>query len=132
MKIRHSTEQDFDRMMEIYGYARKYMAEHGNPNQWGPTNWPPEDLIHCDIRDGNSYVCLNDAGKVIGTSLSTERILNRPTGISPTAHGSTTVLTVSSTELPETDLKKGSVHSVSTGLSSSADTCVSIRTGIIL
>ena len=33
MIIRHSTEQDYVRIMEIYGYARKYMAEHGNPNQ---------------------------------------------------------------------------------------------------
>lgn len=36
-------------MMEIYGFARKYMAEHGNPDQWGPMNWPPEALIHNDI-----------------------------------------------------------------------------------
>ncbi len=67
MRIRHSAENDFDRMMEIYRYARKYMAEHGNPNQWGPTNWPPEALIRSDIRSGNSYVCLSDEGKVIGT-----------------------------------------------------------------
>ena len=67
MKIRHAAAQDLDRMMEIYGAARKFMAEHGNPNQWGPTNWPPEALVHSDIRDGNSYVCVNDAGKVIGT-----------------------------------------------------------------
>lgn len=67
MRIRHSTEQDFDRMMDIYNYARAFMAEHGNPSQWGPTNWPPAELIHKDIRDGNSYVCVNDAGKVIGT-----------------------------------------------------------------
>ncbi len=67
MIIRHSTRQDFDRIMEIYSFARKYMAEHGNPNQWGPTGWPPESLIHNDIRDGNSYVCMNDKGKVIGT-----------------------------------------------------------------
>lgn len=67
MKIRHSTEQDLDRMMEIYSYARTYMAEHGNPNQWGPTNWPPEALIHQDISNGNSYVCVNDGGKVVGT-----------------------------------------------------------------
>ena len=38
MKIRKSTEQDIERMMEIYAYARKFMAENGNPNQWGPTN----------------------------------------------------------------------------------------------
>ncbi len=67
MKIRHSTEQDLGRMMEIYAYARDYMAAHGNPNQWGPTHWPPEELIRQDIRDGKSYVCLNDEGRVIGT-----------------------------------------------------------------
>ena len=67
MKIRKSTEQDLERMMEIYVYAREYMAKTGNPNQWGPTNWPPEHLLHRDIETGNSYVCENDAGKVIGT-----------------------------------------------------------------
>ena len=67
MIIRHSTERDFDRIMEIYSFARRYMAEHGNPDQWGPTNWPPEELIHSDIQDRNSYVCINDEGTVIGT-----------------------------------------------------------------
>ena len=43
------------------------MAEHGNPNQWGPTNWPPEDLIREDIRTGHGYVCENEAGNVVGT-----------------------------------------------------------------
>lgn len=67
MNIRKSTENDINRMMEIYAHAREFMAEHGNPNQWGPTNWPPEELIHNDIKEGNSYVCINDAGNVIGT-----------------------------------------------------------------
>ena len=67
MEIRKSTNQDFGRIMEIYGSARRFMAQHGNPNQWGPTNWPPEDLIRKDITDGNSYVCENDAGKIVGT-----------------------------------------------------------------
>ena len=49
MEIRKSSEQDFDRMMEIYAYARSFMAAHGNPNQCG-----------------NSYVCLHD-GEVVGT-----------------------------------------------------------------
>ena len=53
-------------MMEIYAYARDQMIKTGNPNQWGPTNWPPEALIHHDIEMGNSYVCENDVGKVIG------------------------------------------------------------------
>ena len=54
------------RIMQIYDYARNFMAEHGNPDQWGPTHWPPEDLIHRDIAEGNSYVCLNEEGSVIG------------------------------------------------------------------
>ena len=67
MNIRNSTPDDFPRIMEIYSYARAFMADHGNPNQWGPTQWPPEDLIRQDIRDGNSYVCINEQGTVIGT-----------------------------------------------------------------
>jgi len=54
-------------MMEIYAHARAFMAQHGNPNQWGATNWPPEALIRQDISDGNSYVCMNDSGRIIGT-----------------------------------------------------------------
>lgn len=67
MNIRKSTEKDFVRMMEIYAFARDFMKRNGNPNQWGPTNWPPEELIRNDIKNGNSYVCINGAGEVIGT-----------------------------------------------------------------
>ena len=67
MEIRKSTLEDLPRIMEIYAYAREFMVRTGNPNQWGPTNWPPEELIHDDIRDGNSYVCVNDEEKVIGS-----------------------------------------------------------------
>ncbi len=67
MWIRHSVLSDLDRMMEIYEHARVFMAEHGNPNQWGLTNWPPEKLIRDDIVQGNSYVCVDDTGKIIGT-----------------------------------------------------------------
>ena len=67
MRIRKSTEADLNRIMEIYEYARQFMAAHGNPTQWGPTNWPPEALIRTDIADGSSYVCVNDEGNVVGT-----------------------------------------------------------------
>ena len=66
MEIRKSMKTDFDRIMEIYAHARRFMAEHGNPNQWGPTNWPPEALIRQDIDQGNSYVCI-DEGRIVGT-----------------------------------------------------------------
>ena len=52
--------------MAIYQYARTFMAEHGTPNQWGPTNWPPEALIREDIANRNSYVCLHEE-KIVGT-----------------------------------------------------------------
>ena len=67
MEIRKTTEQDIGRLMEIYAYARDFMTKTGNPNQWGPTNWPPETLLRNDIKEGNSYVCTNDNGNVIGT-----------------------------------------------------------------
>ena len=67
MRIRKSTAGDLERIMEIYACARDFMARHGNPRQWGSTNWPPEALIRQDIANGDSYVCLNDEGKVIGT-----------------------------------------------------------------
>ena len=67
MRIRKSTASDLGRIMEIYAHARDFMAQHGNPNQWGPTCWPPEDLIRRDIAEGSSYVCENDNGMVVGT-----------------------------------------------------------------
>ena len=66
MRIRKSTIRDLDRIMEIYAFAREFMARHGNPNQWGPTHWPPEALIRKDIAGGNSYVCENGEGRIIG------------------------------------------------------------------
>ncbi|MBR1409439.1 MAG: GNAT family N-acetyltransferase [Clostridia bacterium] len=66
MEIRKSTEQDIGRMMEIYAYARSFMAEHGNPRQWGPNSWPPEALLRQDIAQGHSYVCTHE-GRTVGT-----------------------------------------------------------------
>ena len=66
MEIRLAAETDLPTMMAIYAAARKFMAEHGNPNQWGLTNWPPESLLRSDIADGASYVCCCGK-KVVGT-----------------------------------------------------------------
>ena len=67
MEIRHTEQKDLDTVMEIYAHARSFMAAHGNPNQWGPTQWPPRALIEQDIREGHSYVCVGDDGRVAGT-----------------------------------------------------------------
>lgn len=65
MLVRKSTEADFARIMDIYASARAFMAAHGNPNQWGSTNWPPEELVQSDIATGRGYVCEHD-GTVVG------------------------------------------------------------------
>lgn len=62
MHIEHAMIADLPRIMEIYACARRFMAENGNPRQWGPTNWPPESLIRSDIEAGNLYVCVRDEG----------------------------------------------------------------------
>lgn len=67
MQIRKSVETDLGDMLAIYAHARAFMAAHGNPRQWGATHWPPEALLRSDIASGKSYVCLNEAGKIIGT-----------------------------------------------------------------
>ncbi|MBO4318767.1 MAG: GNAT family N-acetyltransferase [Mailhella sp.] len=67
MRIRKTELRDLDRVMEIYVQARKYMAENGNPYQWGPTNWPPETLILDDIDKRRGHVCVNENDEIIGT-----------------------------------------------------------------
>ena len=65
MQIRKANECDFDRIMEIYAAARDFMARNGNPNQWGPTNWPPEQLVRSDIASRACHVCEHE-GRIVG------------------------------------------------------------------
>ena len=67
MRIRKAKPSDLDRIMRIYEGARRFMAEHGNPRQWGGNLWPPKGLIERDVAEGHSYVCENDAGETVGT-----------------------------------------------------------------
>ena len=78
MEIRHSVTADLPAMLAIYAYARSFMAEHGNPNQWGPTNWPPEALLREDIANGSSYVCV-EGGNVVGTFFFRQGVDIEPT-----------------------------------------------------
>lgn len=78
MNIRKATEADVPRMMDLYARARSFMAAHGNPKQWGATNWPPEQLIHRDIEAGCSYVCVC-GGRIVGTFFYTAGVDIEPT-----------------------------------------------------
>ena len=47
-EVRTAQLSDLPRILEIYAYARKFMAEHGNPTQWG-TNKPGEAQLRQDM-----------------------------------------------------------------------------------
>ena len=65
LEIRKTQIEDLERIGEIFSLARKYMAENGNPTQWGDDR-PSLDLVRDDIAKGNSYVVFDD-GKIVGT-----------------------------------------------------------------
>jgi len=65
MEIRASSLEDVDGIMAVYGAAKKYMAENGNPNQWNGS-YPERELVLRDIGEGRSYVC-RDGGRLVGT-----------------------------------------------------------------
>ena len=59
IKIRKSTRSDLSVISHIYSEARAFMAEHGNPDQWGKT-YPEDAIILSDIESGHSYLCIDD------------------------------------------------------------------------
>ena len=65
MQIRQAKIEDFPQILALYDRARAFMAEHGNPTQWGK-NYPPEELVKGDIQNGNQYVGMAD-GKIVAT-----------------------------------------------------------------
>lgn len=63
-QIRTARPEDLKRIEEIYAYARRFMAQTGNPNQWGNHNPPTEQLVE-DIRERNLFV-VEDSGGIHG------------------------------------------------------------------
>ena len=55
MTVRLAEAGDFETILKIYERARRFMAETGNPTQWGTTNPPPE-LLREDIKDRHLFV----------------------------------------------------------------------------
>lgn len=53
--IRLAESGDLPLILNIYEYARGFMAENGNPSQWGK-NYPPEETVLNDIKNKNLYV----------------------------------------------------------------------------
>lgn len=65
-KIRKSTFNDLPEMLKIFENARKYMASHGNPNQWHD-NWPSKEILISDIEIGQSYIVEDDEKGILAT-----------------------------------------------------------------
>ena len=59
MEIRKTRMEELDKVMAIYARARQFMADTGNPNQWGNIK-PRREWIVADIEKGNSYVCVEN------------------------------------------------------------------------
>lgn len=63
-QVRLAKADDLNRIEEIYAYARGFMAETGNPTQWGNTH-PPRALLEEDIHLQNLYV-ISGEGQIHG------------------------------------------------------------------
>ena len=53
--IRKAIREDLPRIEDIYAYARQFMAETGNPHQWGKTT-PQTSQLEDDIQKGLLFV----------------------------------------------------------------------------
>ena len=56
--IQKATMSQLTDILALYEKARIFMAENGNPDQWG-TAYPPEEMVRQDILDEKSYVCID-------------------------------------------------------------------------
>ena len=56
MHIRPAAEADLQALMRLYAHARQFMAQAGNPGQWG-AEYPSEQKIMDDIARGWCHVC---------------------------------------------------------------------------
>lgn len=63
MQIRKAALEDLDRILEIYAYARKFMRENGNPDQW-KDSYPPKDTLLTDISSEKLHLCV-DGEKIL-------------------------------------------------------------------
>ena len=57
--IQKATLAQLPEILKLYAQARMFMAQNGNPDQWGNA-YPPEEMIREDIENGKSYVNLEN------------------------------------------------------------------------
>ena len=67
--IRPATTEDLPVLLTLYAAARRFMAQNGNPTQWGDT-YPARELLEEDIREGELYVVTQD-DRIVGVFVFT-------------------------------------------------------------
>lgn len=66
MEIRPTNLNDLPHVMSLYDYARALMRKNGNNTQW-INGYPSEELITQEIKNGHSFVGLDDDGEIVVT-----------------------------------------------------------------
>lgn len=66
IKIRKTLPTEMEVLMDIFEQAKRIMRKDGNMLQW-TGNYPSREIVMADIEQGNSYVCIDDTGVIIGT-----------------------------------------------------------------
>ena len=69
MKIRRSTSDDIPNIISIIDDAKEYLASQ-KIDQW-QNGYPNSEQIEEDIKNGESYVVLNDENRAMATSMFT-------------------------------------------------------------
>ncbi|MBO5130031.1 MAG: N-acetyltransferase [Oscillospiraceae bacterium] len=64
MTVRLAEMRDFDTILKIYDRARRFMAETGNPTQWG-SHYPDPELLKEDM-EGEHLFVITDGDRVRG------------------------------------------------------------------
>ena len=66
LQIRQAEMEDLDSLMSLFEQGKDIMRRSGNLKQW-TGGYPTRDIVRTDIENGNSYVCVDEAGKPVGT-----------------------------------------------------------------
>ena len=66
VQISKSTLADLPVLMDLYEQGKRIMRRNGNMHQW-TKGYPTEEVVKQDIARGNSYLCLDEDGRPVGT-----------------------------------------------------------------
>ncbi len=66
LQVRKARPEDTDRLMELFEQGKRIMRANGNLRQW-TGGYPMREVVEKDVADGNSYVCVDEAGTIVGT-----------------------------------------------------------------